>query len=391
MLLPLFLTLSVQCIIALGMVALPVLLPAYAAELSIGAEFAGGATAAVYGGAAATAFLLSSRVRAFGSIRTCQISLLVVGAGMVLSATGTPIALLAGAFALGLGYGPVTAASASLLTRVAPAGSLGLVFSVNRMSIPIGAALAGTLLPALSGSIGWRISLVGIGSASLLLAALLQGARWLDTGDPAHGVSVPATRFLEPLRLLFLHRKRRALTLASLIYLAAQSCLAAFTVAFLVGELAMSYASAGVILAAAQMSGMVARLAMGFAADRSRRRMAFMGFIGLMTATALGLATFARPAWPHAAIVAIFMLYGAGALGWHGIMLAELAQTTSPERAGEVAGASSAVAFVGAVAGPGLFSFLLAFTGYAGAFTLLGVCVFASSVKLIRFEPRHTI
>lgn len=384
MLLPLFLTLSVQ-----GIIARPVLLPAYSAELQTGAAFAGTATATIYGGAAATAFVLSSRVRAFGSIRTCQLSLLATGAGLTLSAAGGPTSMLVGAFALGLGYGPVTAASASLLTRFAPAGRLGIVFSVNRMSILIGAALAGALLPALSGSIGWRAALLGIGASSVLLALILQGARGLDTSEPTYAQRVPTTRFLEPLRLLFLHPKRRALTFASFAYLAAQTCLAAFTVTFLVTELRMSYLSVGAVLAAAQLSGLVARLVMGFASDRSTRRMAFMGMIGLITATSLGLAAFARPAWPYAAIVAIFMLYGAGALSWNGIMLAELAHTTSQERSGEVAGALSAVAFAGAVAGPTLFSFLLAFIGYAGSFTLLGACVLLCSVMLIRFEPRR--
>ncbi len=382
---PLLLTLSVQGLIAFGMVALPVLLPAYAAELGVGAAFAGTATAAVYGGAALTALLVSGRVRGIGPVRTCQAALLVAAAGLGVAATGSLPALLAGALAIGLGYGPVTAASALLLTRTAPASAYGMVFSINRMSIPIGAAAAGALLPALSGWIGWRGSLAAMGAASLACALALQAARALDAAD-APPANAPRARVLEPLRQLFVHPRRRVLTQASLAFLAAQSCLAAFTVAFLVGELSLSYLKAGAVLAAAQLAGVAARLVMGFVSDRFARRTPVIGLIGLGIALATALAASARPGWSEHAITAVFLLYGACALGWNGVMLADLAHTAPPEQSGEVTGASTSIAFAGAVAGPALFSSLLAFTGYAFAYALLSAAVLACSVSLIRFD-----
>lgn len=385
---PLFLTLSVQGIVAFGMVAFPVLLPAYAKELGVGAAFAGVATASVYAGAAATAYFLSARVRHVGSIRTCQLALLTVGTGLVFAASGGMLMLLLGALTLGLGYGPITAASSSLLTRTAPPSAYGIVFSVNRVSIPLGAASGGALLPALSGWIGWRGALLGIGAVSILIAALLQAARSIDAADTGRSASMPSRNWMEPLRLLFRHPKRRALTQASLAFLAAQSCLAAFTVAFLVGELSMSYVKAGGVLAAAQVAGVAGRLVLGFASDKSRRRMLFMGLIGLAITTATALAAFARASWPDQAVIAVFLLYGAGALGWNGIMLAELAHTAAREDSGEIVGASSSVAFAGAVAGPVVFSALLGFIGYRGAFLLLTLVVLVCSVLLIRFDLR---
>ncbi len=387
--LPLLLTLSVQGLIAFSMFALPVLLPAYAAELGVGAPFAGTATASVYGGATVSALFVSGHVRGIGAIRVCQLALLLVALGLGVASTGSLPALLIGALAVGLGYGPVTAASALLLTRSARPGSYGFVFSINRVSIPIGAAMAGALLPSLSGWIGWRASLAGMGLVCLCFVAVLQWARRLDTDHRPSAESLAhRTPALASLRALFSHPRRRVLTQASLAFLAAQSCLAAFTVAFLVGELSLSYVTAGAVLAAAQMSGVVARLVMGYVSDRSTRRTAVIGCIGLATALATALAAMAGPGWHSAAILGIFLLYGAGALGWNGVMLAELAHTTTPEKSGEIAGASSAIAFAGAVAGPAVFSALLAITGYAGSFVLLSLAVFVCSVSLIRFDIR---
>lgn len=389
--LPLLLTLSVQGLIAFSMFTLPVLLPAYSAELGVGAPFAGTATASVYGGAAVTALFVSGHVRGIGAIRMCQMALLLVALGLGLASTGSLPALVAGALAIGLGYGPVTAASALLLTRSARPGSYGLVFSINRMSIPIGAAIAGAMLPSLSGWIGWRASLAGTGLVCICFVGVLQFARRLDTDHRPTPESLAArTRALASLRELVSHPRRRVLTQASLAFLAAQSCLAAFTVAFLVGELSLSYVKAGAILAAAQMSGVVARLVMGYVSDRSTRRTAVIGIIGLAIALATALLAVASPGWHSSAILGIFLLYGAGALGWNGVMLAELAHTTSPERSGEIAGASSAIAFAGAVAGPVIFSSLLAYTGYSGAFVLLSLAVLVCSVSLIRFDIRAT-
>lgn len=391
LLLPLLLTLSVQGLIAFSMFALPVLLPAYSGELGAGAAFAGTATATVYAGATLTAFFVSTHVRSIGAVRTCQAALLTAAVGLVIAATGSLPALLAGALAIGLGYGPVTAASALLLTRSAPPGSYGLVFSVNRMSIPIGAAMAGALLPSLSVWVGWRTSLVSMGMLCAAVAAALQMARGLDTPHRPETGEAPRSNAVDALRQLFVHPRRRVLTQASLAFLAAQSCLAAFTVAFLVDKLALSYVAAGGILAAAQMSGVVARLVMGFVSDRSSRRTTVIGLIGLVTALATALAAAASPQWHNHAVLAVFLLYGAGALGWNGVLLAELAHTTSPAQSGEVAGAASAMAFAGAVAGPALFSSLLAFTGYSGAFALLSFTVFACSVSLIRFDLRAQV
>lgn len=387
---PLFITFAVQCFTAFATVCVPVLIPALARDVGIASSFAGVVTGTIYAGAVITAYLGSARVTRIGSIRSCQSTLVIVGAGLALCAAGRAEALVLGGLAIGLGMGPVAAATTSLLTRFAPAHLYGFVFSMSRISMPIGAALAAVALPVLSHRIGWQGALLGSAGVALLLALLLQAARGLDLASASSAPRAEKRAWLEPLRTLFADPMRRRLVMAAMVYFAAQSCLGSFTVAFLVDAMGRSHVEAGAVLAVAQMAGVGARLVFGLVLDRVTRRMALCGSIGLLIAIATGAAAFAQPGWPPVTWTVIFGLYGAGALGWNGVVLAVLAQSGPRERAGEVVGTFSWVTFLGAILGPMLFSLLLAATGYAGSFGLIAVASAAAALALIWSDRRRT-
>ena len=386
---PLLITIAVQCMTAFGIAAVPVLIPALAAEVGVASGFAGIATATIYGGAIVTSYLGAARVAHRGSIRSSRTSLVIVGLGLALCAAGRVETLVLGALAVGLGFGPVTSASTSLLTRFTPASSYGLVFAVNRISVPAGAALAAVILPMLSQRIGWQGSLLVSAGAAVCLATLLRGARSLDLAEaPCGDASSGRRSWLAPLRTLLGDPRQRLLAMAALAYLAAQSCLGSFTIAFLVDAMRMPYVQAGVVLAAAQIAGVSARLLLGIASDRVRYRMALSGFVGMLITIGTGMAAFADPGWSLTKLTAIFLVYGTGALGWNGIVLAELAHSSPAGRAGEIVGTFTAVSFSGAIFGPMLFSALLATFGYGASFGMLAAAAFLASVGLIGFEWR---
>ena len=388
---PLLITIAVQCVIAIATIAVPVLIPALSNEVGVASGFAGAITATIYAGAIVTAYLCSARVERSGAIRGCQASLVTVAAGLALCATGKAETLVLGALAIGLGFGPVTAASTSLLTRFTPTKSYGLVFSINRISVPAGAGLAAVVLPLLSQWIGWKGALLTSAAAAVMLALLLQGARTLDHGGASDDRSQDRRSWLEPLRILFGDPRRRLLAKASLVYLAAQSCLASFTVIFLVDAMGLPHVEAGAVLAASQMAGVSARLVLGFVSDRIRRRMALSGCIGLLIALGTGLAALVERGLPLSALMAVFLLYGTGALGWNGVVLAELAHSSPRDRAGEVVGTFTAVTFFGAILGPMTFSALLSTLGYAASYGLIAGACAVAGVELIRFERRSDL
>ena len=72
---------------------------------------------------------------------------------------------------------------------------------------------------------------------------------------------------------------------------------------------------------------------------------------------------FAAPAWPVWLVLPLAALYGATAIGWNGVQLAELARRAPAGQAGAVTGASGFVTFGGVVGGPLLFAGLAGLTG----------------------------
>jgi MFS-type transporter involved in bile tolerance (Atg22 family) len=78
------------------------------------------------------------------------------------------------------------------------------------------------------------------------------------------------------------------------------------------------------------------------------------------------------------------MAFGATAIGWNGVQLAEVARRAPPGQAGAVTGACGVITFSGVVLGPPLFAALAAATGsYRNGFLLLAALCVAGSLGLL--------
>ena len=112
----------------------------------------------------------------------------------------------------------------------------------------------------------------------------------------------------------------------------------------------------------------------GYASDRwfgARRMLALLG--SLMAAMALATALL-HGAVPHLLVVAVLFLFGASAIGWNGVYLAEVARQAPPGRAGMATGGTLAITFLGNVLGPPLFGSVSgAFGSYRASFLVLAV------------------
>jgi hypothetical protein len=86
----------------------------------------------------------------------------------------------------------------------------------------------------------------------------------------------------------------------------------------------------------------------------------------------LATATF-DAGWPLAAILATSALFGATAIGWNGVQLAEVARNASADRVGAITGASGFVTFGGVMIGPPAFAVIAFLTGgYRSGFAAFG-------------------
>lgn len=374
-------TLAIQVYTSLAATAVAVLAPAIASDLGVPARWVGGFVGLVYLGAMIASFVSGAWIARLGAIRVSQscVALCAVGiAGVAASGAGAlPLVALA-AITLGLGYGPITPASSHVLARTTPASRMNLVFSIKQTGVPAGAALAGAALPALALAAGWRGAFVAVAVLGVAVIAAAQPIRAaLDTGRRADAPIALGDAFARVRRVLS-DRHLAPLAWISWAYAATQVSLTSFLVVHLTGTLGWSLIAAGLALSVATAGGVAGRVIWGLAADRTRAPRAVLGAIGLVSAACAALTALATPSWPAIALYALVAAFGATAIGWNGVQLAEVARQAPAGEAGAITGASGVVTFSGVVAGPPLFGALSALSGStrAGfvALALLSAC-----------------
>jgi predicted MFS family arabinose efflux permease len=367
-------TLALQLYAALASTAAAVLAPAIAADFGVEARWIGVFIGLVYAGAMTASLASGSFIERYGSIRVSQACVLICGAGVALMAlTSSPGVLVLAALVIGVGYGPITPASSHLLARTTRPDRMAMTFSIKQTGVPAGAALAGALLPSLAHAAGWRTTLLIVAGCALAIASAAQPIQpALDT-DRQRRRALSLRTMLSPLGHLR-DRALRQVALISLAYSAAQVCLTSYLVVYLTAALDFSLVAAGLALSVSTLGGVAGRIVWGIVADRwlaSRRTLALIG--GMAAACGLVLAV-AEPAWPVVATLAVAALFGATAIGWNGVQLAEVARLAPRGVVAAVQGATGFVTFSGVVIGPPLFAAIASLTGsYRVSFAVVAV------------------
>jgi MFS family permease len=387
-------TTAIQIFTSLAVATPAVLAPALAPDLGITPQWIGVFIGLVYTGAMLGSLAAGGFIAQWGSIRLSQICVLLctVGIALVGLLPGSAAALLvAAAFLLGLGYGPITPASSAVLIRTTPPARMALMFSIKQTGVPAGAALAGAVMPGVALLFGWRSALVGLAVVGLLVIAAAEPTRRaLDTARTA-GQSFSLKALLGPLRTVLAARELRALSLMGFAFASVQVCLSSFLVIFLFDTLGWSLVSAGLALTCATISAVVARILWGMVSDRWLGPGRVLALIGVIATLCGVLLASAGPGWPTWTILVVAALYGASAIGWNGVMLAELARLAPPGSAGAVTGASGFVTFGGVMAGPPVFAGLAAASGSyrTGFFAAALVSGIAAATLILHSRRKH--
>lgn len=381
-------TLGIQALVSMAALTLSVLAPLIAPPLGRAASTLAGLFAAlVFLGAMASSLAAGALVARVGAIRASQLGLGLCAAGLACATLSWLPAMVGGALLIGLGYGPITPASSHLLIRTTPAHRLSLMFSIKQTGVPAGGLMAGALAPGLALLAGWQAAVLAVALACVLVAALAQPLRAAFDGDRDPRARLRATHLLRPVRLVLSQGILKRLALCSFLFAIAQVSLTAFLVIHLHEGLGVDLVAAGLLLSIAQGAGVVGRIAWGWVADAGlgpRRTLTLLA--ALMAASAL--ATAALPAGaPVAATVAVLLAFGASAVGWNGVYLAEVARRAPTGLAGVATGGVLVFTFFGNVAGPLLFGTVAGLAGgFQVAYALLALPLAAAGVLLHRMR-----
>lgn len=380
--LTLAITLAVQAMVSMALLTLPVMAPVVASALGVSAALVGIYVALVYAGAMAASLSAGAAVARFGAIRVSQSGLVLCAAGLALCAVPATAASAVGAVLIGLGYGPITPSSSHLLSQSTPAHRMSLVFSVKQTGVPLGGMLAGAVVPSLMLWLGWQGALLAAAAANLACALIAQPLRAELDADRQPDRPVALGNLAQPIRLVLSHPALKMLAGCSFVFSIAQLSLTTYLVTYLNEGLAYGLVAAGLVLSVAQLGGVVGRILWGWVADRglgARRMLALLAAVMALSSAATAMLSPAVPQW---LVLAVLVVFGASAIGWNGVYLAEVARQAPPGLAGVATGGTLAFTFFGVVLGPPVFGALSAWfdtyrAGYLALAVPTGICCVA--------------
>lgn len=380
-------TLAVQAMVSMALLTLPVMAPVVAPALGVSAALVGVYVAIVYAGAMVASLGAGAVVGRFGAIRVSQAGLVLCAGGLALCAVPHVAAVALGAFLIGLGYGPITPASSHLLSRSTPAHRMSLVFSVKQTGVPLGGVLAGALVPSLMLLTTWQGALLLAAVANLLCALLAQPLRQQLDADRKPGTPLALGNLTQPIRMVLGHPALKMLAACSFVFSIAQLSLTTYLVTYLNESLAYGLVAAGLALSIAQVGGIVGRVLWGWVADQglgARRMLTLLAAVMAASSAATALLHSSLPSW---LVLAVLVVFGASAVGWNGVYLAEVARQAPKGQAGVATGGTLAFTYFGVVLGPPLFGAISSlFQSYRAGYLALAVPTALCCIALWRAQ-----
>jgi len=299
-------------------------LSAATAGLAVSA-FAFGKIFGSYGAGVAADRLGERRVLVFGGLATATLVALAVTmplAGLFL------LLVLAGAAGAAS-----TPAGGRLVLLAFPRNRHGLALGIRQTGIPIGGLVAAALLPWVAHAAGWRWSLVaaaGVTAALVVPLALARIERDRELGVAASG----------PVRSPVRDRTVRLLTVWGCLVVSGQYAVLAFLALDLHRSAGLTLASASLLVAVANASGIVGRVAWGALSDRALargRKPLLLVLTGAGLAGSLLLFLSPRSA-PTAILAVVAAVVGVALIGYQGLWVTMVAEAAGPERVGAATG-----------------------------------------------------
>jgi MFS family permease len=131
-------------------------------------------------------------------------------------------------------------------------------------------------------------------------------------------------------------------------------------------------------------AGIGGRIFWGVLADRWTAR-ALLGWLGAGMTAAAVMTALITPQWPSALVLIVSFVFGATAVGWNGVFLAEVAHVVPAEEAAAATGTTLAMTYAGVVVLPLLFLLIMQLSGsYAAAYCASGVLTLLGSLPLLK-------
>ncbi len=376
--------LSVAVVSALVLNAVPILAPVAAEALSFSPEWIGYFISIVYVAGMLSALVSGNFIVRYGSIRVSQLGLALCALGLALVASGNLTLIVLGALIMGVGYGPISPASSHVLGRTTSPERRGLAFSIRQTGNPIAGFLAGLAIPVLVVVTGWQITLFLVAALSMVFIWVAEPFRQELDNDRLATSPFSLSQITQPIKLVFMNRDLRELGIVSFVFCGLQMILTSYLVTYLTLEINISFVAAGFVLAMTQLVSVFARVFWGWVADRFLSPRKVMVILGVTMAACAVLTGILTSTWSYGMIMLLMVIFGASAIGWNGVYMAEVARVSPPGMIASTTGASLFFTYLGGIVCPSGFAFVIMATGsYQYGFIIFGLLALVASLILL--------
>ena len=353
------------------------------ADLGVGPSLLGVLVAAFFATSAVSALSAGTLVRKLGTVRVVRLSGLTAALTMLvvaLAARDTAV-LVAALVVAGWGNGIGQPASNDLIARSVSAGRQGLAYGLKQAAIPLSTLLAGVAVPLIAIPLGWRTAF-GLGAVLALFVVLsVPGPRRLGSA----GSSSPPSEAAGPFRRAPLYVLAAGLALGA----GTGNALGSFVVSTAVAG-GIAPGTAGVLAAVASGVGALARVLVGWLADRVRTRWLLV----VAAQMSVGGLSYALLGTGVEALIAVGAVVGY-CTGWAWAGLSTYSVTRMHHgMAAQATSITQGGMGLGAAAGPLAFGGLLSVSSYAVAWTataalavVAGLVVVLGRHLLLRERP----
>ena len=327
---------------------------------------------------------------AWGAVTDRRGERFVLVSGLVATtAAGVLAVLVGGTFALALALllaGAAAASTNSASGRVVvgwfPARRRGLAMGVRQMAQPVGVGLAAMSIPVLADRHGVGAAL-WVPVIACAVAAVVVAAVVADPPRPARTATPAANPYRQDRFLARVHA-------VSVLLVVPQFLVWTFALVWLVQDRGWSPASAGSLVAAAQLAGALGRIAAGHLSDVVASRMRPLRWVALAAAAtmaALGLtAGLDLPLAVGLAVLATVLT-----VADNGLAFTAVAERAGPFWSGRALGVQNTAQFLAASAVPPLGGLLIAAQGYAAGFAVAAAFPVLAAVLVPVREERQLV
>ncbi len=377
-------TLAVQSLTAMALAVPAVLAPVAAADFGVAPTRVGNWVGFAYMVAMFAGLASGTLVGRYGPVRVLQAAVLCVGLGLACGSGAYAMLLAVCGVLLGTAHGLVNPASSTILAAASPPRMRSMIFSIKQTGVLAGAAVAGLLVPALLLWTSWQHAVLVLAAAAAAFIVVVVPFRPIYDRDRRPGERLHIRRFAAPIGEVWAHRPILDLALTSGVFSCVQISFGTYLVSHLKLGLGYSLVAAGLMFSAAQIAGILGRILWGAVADRLFHPRRVLAALGLNMALCGAAAAPFSASWPPAAVAIVCVLYGATAVGWNGVFLAEVARLAPAGRVAVVTGGTQFFTFGGVLIGPPVFGAIASATGsYGAGFALVAALPLATGIGLL--------